>query len=200
MIIQMTSRLSESLNKFLFPLLHTNRVVPSLPNLTALFWRNLTSSSFISSSCNPKLFQSGAAGIQCPAGAVCPLGLWGAGLKVRHIHRLKLSKRTNMIFSSPSIDSQLLREASEFPDTELRALEILSSMDTQGKEKLPWVLLHGCYHWLSHSPGCPGQGETSGSPWEVLPSKPICCSPHLLVASGLCSKVASLETSSGHSI
>lgn len=42
-----------------------------------------------------------------------------------------------MIFSSPSIDSQLLREASEFPDTELRALEILSSMETQGKEKLP---------------------------------------------------------------
>ena len=98
----MTSRLSESLNKFLFLLLHTNRVVPSLPNFTALFWRNLTSSSFIGSSCNPKLFQSGAAGIQWPAGAVCPLGLWRAGLKVRHIHKLKLSRRTNKIFSSPS--------------------------------------------------------------------------------------------------
>lgn len=147
----MASRLSESLSKFLFPLLHTNRVVSSLPNLTVLFWRNLTSSSFISSSCNPKLFQSGAAGIQWPAGAVCPLSLWEAGLKVKHIHRLKLSKGTNKIFSSPSIDSQLLREASEFPDTELRALEILSSMETQGKEKLPWVLLHGCCHWLSQS-------------------------------------------------
>lgn len=186
MVIRVSARSSESLNKCLFPLLLTNSVVPSLPNFTALFWRNLASSCFISSSCKRRLFQSGAAGIQQPAEAVHPLGLWGEGLKVKLIHRVKLGKGTNKIFSSPSTDCQLPGEALEFPDTQLWVLEILSSMETQGKEKQLRVLLHGCHHQLSHSHRCPDRGGTSGSPWQVLSSTPIHCSPHLQMA-GLCS-------------
>ena len=55
---------SESLDKYLLPLLLTNRVVPSLPNVTALVWRNLASSAFISSSAVSK-HQARSEGISC---------------------------------------------------------------------------------------------------------------------------------------
>lgn len=88
-------------------------------------------------------------------------------LKVRHSHGVKLNKETSKSLGSPNIGSQLPGDTLEFHNSQLRALEIISRLETQGDEKEPRVPGHGGYHWSAT-----GQGAVSMVSVESSPSTP----------------------------